>query len=231
MSRHRTKLERIFEAQIQTLALVLRPGTVEQYRCTARRFLAHLRTAFPQVHQLSELHRDPHLLSWFRSLCEQQPPLSNPTRIHHLLLLRRLLDDLAAHGHSVLRTLSVAKISLRNLAICPGLFPSRTINSYSRNCAEPMIWLQMRFCSCAPPESASASAPIYLSIAFAKSDPINGPSRFPSASCTPSAWFPPILKSGGSWRGSLPSVLGPAPPDPLNLKACCYHVAVAIPPC
>lgn len=101
MSRHRTKLERIFEVQIQTLALALRPGTVEQYRCTARRFLAHLRTAFPQVHRLSELRRDPHLLSWFRSLCEQQPPLSNPTRIHHLLLLRRLLDDLAAHGHSV----------------------------------------------------------------------------------------------------------------------------------
>jgi len=101
MSRHRTKLERIFEAQIQTLALTLRPGTVKVYRYTARRFLAHLRAAFPKLRQVSELRRDPHLLSWFRSLCEQQPPLSNSTRISQLILLRRLLDDLATHGHSL----------------------------------------------------------------------------------------------------------------------------------
>ena len=101
MSRHRTQLECILEAQIPTLALTLRPGTVEAYRCTARRFLAHLRAAFPQVRRLPELRRHPHLLRWFRSLCEQPPPLSNSTRISHLLLLRRLLDDLAAYGHSV----------------------------------------------------------------------------------------------------------------------------------
>jgi hypothetical protein len=42
------------------------------------------------------LRRDPHMLDWFVSLCEQQPPLSNKTRWTHLLLLRRLLGDLAA---------------------------------------------------------------------------------------------------------------------------------------
>jgi site-specific recombinase XerD len=99
MSQRRTKLERLFETQIQTLALSLRPGTVKAYRCTAHRFLAHLHAAFPQLRQLSELRRDPHLLSWFRSLSERQPPLSNATRISHLLLLRRLLNDLAANGH------------------------------------------------------------------------------------------------------------------------------------
>jgi site-specific recombinase XerD len=105
MNQSRNSLEQIFETHIQTLALALRPGTVHQYRCTARRFLAHLRAAFPQIHCLSQLRRDPHLLSWFRSLCEQQPPRSNRTRFNHLLRLRRLLDDLAANGHSLLPNL------------------------------------------------------------------------------------------------------------------------------
>ncbi|HEX8838319.1 MAG TPA: tyrosine-type recombinase/integrase [Candidatus Acidoferrum sp.] len=93
-------LEQIFETQIQTLALARRPSTINHYRCTARRFLAYLRAAFPPVRLLSQLRRDPHLLGWFRSLCEQQPPLCNATRIHYLAFLRRLLEDLAANGHS-----------------------------------------------------------------------------------------------------------------------------------
>jgi site-specific recombinase XerD len=74
---------------------------VYQYRYTARRFLAYLRATFPQVHQPSQLRRDPHLLGWLRSLCEQQPPLGNLTRFNYLIHLRRLLDDLAAYGHSL----------------------------------------------------------------------------------------------------------------------------------
>jgi len=105
MNPSRNSLEQVFETHIQTLALALRPGTVHHYRCTARRFLAHLRTVFPQVHCLSQLCRDPHLLSWFRALCEQRPPRSNQTRLNDLLRLRRLLDDLAANGHSLLPNL------------------------------------------------------------------------------------------------------------------------------
>jgi site-specific recombinase XerD len=101
MKPSRPHLEQIFETQIQTLALCLRPATVEGYRSTARRFLAYLRAAFPQLHHLSELRRDPHLLGWFRWLSKQQPPLSNATRICSLFCLRRLLDDLAANGHPV----------------------------------------------------------------------------------------------------------------------------------
>ncbi|HVH73090.1 MAG TPA: tyrosine-type recombinase/integrase, partial [Candidatus Dormibacteraeota bacterium] len=94
-------MEQIFETQIRTLALTLRPSTVHNYRYTVRHFLAYLRAAFPQLRWLSELRRDPHLLGWFRWLSEQQPPLCNKTRIEHLLCLRRLLDDLAANGHRV----------------------------------------------------------------------------------------------------------------------------------
>jgi site-specific recombinase XerD len=92
-------LEQLLEAHIQTLALTLGPSSVDHYRSTARRFLAYLRATFPLVGRLSQLRRDPHLLDWFRSLSEQQPPLSNKTRIEHLIRLRRLLDDLAANGH------------------------------------------------------------------------------------------------------------------------------------
>ncbi|HVC91758.1 MAG TPA: tyrosine-type recombinase/integrase [Acidobacteriaceae bacterium] len=99
MKSSRPTLEQLLEAQIQTLALSQRPGTVEQYRSTARRFLAYLRTAFPRVRRPSQLRRDPHLVGWFRSLVEQEPPLCNQTRILHLVRLRRLLDDLAANGH------------------------------------------------------------------------------------------------------------------------------------
>ena len=93
------RLEQIFQDHLQTLALTLRPGTIQNYRCVARRFLQYLHTTFPQLRRLSQLRRDPHILGWFRSLCEQDPPLCNKTRADHLLLLRRLLDDLAANGH------------------------------------------------------------------------------------------------------------------------------------
>jgi site-specific recombinase XerD len=94
-------LEQIFQAHIQTLALTLRPETVAGYRWAARRFLFDLRAVFPQVRQLSELRRDPHLLTWLRGLCDQQPPLCNKTRSDYLLCLRRLLQDLANNGHSL----------------------------------------------------------------------------------------------------------------------------------
>jgi len=94
-------LEQIFQAHIQTLALTLRPETVAGYRWAARRFLSDLRAVFPQVRQLSQLRRDPHLLTWFRGLCDQQPPLCNKTRSDYLLCLRRLLQDLANNGHSL----------------------------------------------------------------------------------------------------------------------------------
>jgi site-specific recombinase XerD len=94
-------LEHIFETHIQTLALTLRRDTVTNYRCVAHRFLHYLNKAFPKVRRLSQLCRDPHLLGWFRWMCEQDPPLCNKTRADYLLGLRRLLDDLTANGHAI----------------------------------------------------------------------------------------------------------------------------------
>src|SRR5260370_968765 len=90
------KLEEIFDACIQNLASPHRA-----YRAAVHRFLAYLQTDFPQVLQLSELRRDPHLLGWLRCLCEQDPPFSSSTRRHSLVSLPRLLLDFACEGHSL----------------------------------------------------------------------------------------------------------------------------------
>jgi site-specific recombinase XerD len=101
MKKSAGSLQQIFETHIRTLALTLRRDTVTNYRCVAHRFLGYLQTAFPNVRRLAQLRRDPHLVGWFRWMCEQDPPLCNKTRGDYLLGLRRLLDDLAANGHSV----------------------------------------------------------------------------------------------------------------------------------
>jgi integrase len=74
---------------------------VDSYRVATSSFLAYLHAAFPQLCSLSQLRRDPHLLGWFRSLVEQDPPLCNGTRIDYLIKLRRLFRDLADNGHSL----------------------------------------------------------------------------------------------------------------------------------
>ena len=97
MTLGRTNLEQMLERQIQTLAPALQPSSIDHYRSAMRRFLKYLHGAFPQLHWPSQLRRDPHLLGYFRSLCEGQP-LSNKTRIGYLVHLRHLLD-LARDGY------------------------------------------------------------------------------------------------------------------------------------
>jgi site-specific recombinase XerD len=101
MSDSTPNLEQLLQQQIQHLALTRRPSTMRGYRVTAHRFLAYLRASAPQLQDVAELRRDPHLLGWFGSLAEQQPPLSPKSRWNYLLLLRRLLEELAAAGHPI----------------------------------------------------------------------------------------------------------------------------------
>jgi site-specific recombinase XerD len=97
----RQTLEQTFDDRLCVLSTTLRPNTVALYRYSVRHFLRYLHTAFPQVRKLSQLRRDPHLLGWLRSLCDQDPPLRNKTREIYLLVLRRLFQDLIDNGHSL----------------------------------------------------------------------------------------------------------------------------------
>ena len=99
MKQSRQSLEQIFQAQVNNLSLTLQPFTVVKYQYVARYFVEYLRAGFPGICRLSQLRRDPHMLGFFRWLCELRPPIGNPTRRQRLLCLRRLLNDLAAQGH------------------------------------------------------------------------------------------------------------------------------------
>lgn len=101
MSQVKPSLQRIFDDHVQALAVTLQRRSVDRYAFTARRFLTYLHAAFSRVHRLSQLRRDPHLLGWFRFLCEERPPLCNVTRGRHLVELRRLFRDMAANGHAI----------------------------------------------------------------------------------------------------------------------------------
>jgi integrase len=99
MKHSRHTLEQIFQTQVDNLSLTLQPFTIVKYQYVARYFVGYLRDEFPEVCRLSQLRRDPHMLGFFRWLCELRPPIGNPTRRQRLLCLRRLLNDLAAQGH------------------------------------------------------------------------------------------------------------------------------------
>jgi len=92
----RQTIQQIFDDHLHDLATVLRPLTIRTYKAHLKRFLSHLEAAHPEVCKLSQLRRDPHLLGWLRSLHEHQPPLVSKTRSDAIILVRRLLNDLAA---------------------------------------------------------------------------------------------------------------------------------------
>jgi len=98
-SRRNLELEHTLNEQIQVLATTFQRQTVMGYGTALHHFLAYLRAAFPHVRRLAQLRRDPHLLGWFRWLCELNPPLRHDSRRHYLLCLRRLFCDLVANGH------------------------------------------------------------------------------------------------------------------------------------
>jgi site-specific recombinase XerD len=91
--------QKALEARVRLLATTLQPSTVNHYRHTVRLFLGYLHENFPQVHQPSQLRRDPHMLGWLEYLWKLRTPtgspLHNATRGHHVLQLRTLLDLLA----------------------------------------------------------------------------------------------------------------------------------------
>ncbi len=97
--RQRPSLQDLLQERIQTLATVLRPATIAQYRCDTKRFLSYLSTNHPKISRPAQLRRDPHITGWLRSLCEERPPLANKTRRSMIINVRRLLHDLADCNH------------------------------------------------------------------------------------------------------------------------------------
>src|SRR6516165_11873434 len=93
-------LEQTLTGHVQILATTFQRQTVMGYGTAVNHFLTYLRANFPHVCRLSQLRRDPHLLGWFRWLCEQDdPPLSSATRRRYLIQLRRLFYEVADNGH------------------------------------------------------------------------------------------------------------------------------------
>jgi site-specific recombinase XerD len=90
---HRS-LQEWIDFEIQNLATVLRPTTIQLYRAAAKMFLSYLHAHWPNVRRPSQLRRDPHILGWLRSLCERQRPLANRTRTEIIIQVRRLIRDL-----------------------------------------------------------------------------------------------------------------------------------------
>jgi site-specific recombinase XerD len=94
------QLDQVFAERLQAMATTLQPGTMVTYRAALNRFLRYLQTSHPEVRQLSQIRRNPHILGWLRNLCEQDPPLANDTRGNYLVALRRVFHDLASeHRH------------------------------------------------------------------------------------------------------------------------------------
>lgn len=96
--KRQASLDRIFHEQLETLAVALRPSTIAYYRSAVNRFSHYLHTAYPQLHHVSQLRRDPHILGWLRSLGQETPPLTNRSCRACLMCVRRLLDDLISNG-------------------------------------------------------------------------------------------------------------------------------------
>lgn len=99
----RPNLDQVFAERLQVMATTLQPGTMVTYRAALNRFLRYLDTFHPEVRQLSQIRRNPHILGWLRNLCEQDPPLANDTRGNYLVALRRVFHDLAAQRQYRLR--------------------------------------------------------------------------------------------------------------------------------
>jgi site-specific recombinase XerD len=95
----RPEMEQIFEMQLQALAASLKPGTIRYYRVQTNRFLRFLRLEHPEVRTPDQLRRNPHVLGWLRSMAEEDPPLTNRSRVAALICVRRLLHEIADSGY------------------------------------------------------------------------------------------------------------------------------------
>ena len=91
----RHPLAALFQRAAESLTTSLTADSAHYYQCTARHFLNYLDAPHPRVRSLRQLRRDPHILDWLTLLRSHQPPLSKVTYAHHVIRLRRILEELA----------------------------------------------------------------------------------------------------------------------------------------
>ena len=85
----------LFLRAAESLTTSLTVESMLYYHGTVRHFLSYLGTRHPRVHFLRQLRRDPHILGWLTLLRSHQPPLAKVTFAHHVIRLRRILEELA----------------------------------------------------------------------------------------------------------------------------------------
>jgi integrase len=91
----RNPMAPVFRRAAESLTTSLGAESARQYQCTGRHFLNYLDARYPRVRSLGQLRRDPHVLDWLSLLRAYQPPLSKGTYAHYVIVLRRILEELA----------------------------------------------------------------------------------------------------------------------------------------
>ena len=88
----------IFERAVDSISTALNPETTRHYRGTVRNFLSYLTVHHPEIKNLDQLRRDPHILGWMFCLHAQKPPLATASYINLVIALRSIFSDLAWTG-------------------------------------------------------------------------------------------------------------------------------------
>src|SRR5260370_6058674 len=93
----RHALESLFARSAQSLTTALTDATRRLYEGTFRNFLRYLAAHHPEVSQLKQLQRDPHILGSLADLRSHTPPLAKITIAIRLTLLHRIFQNLASN--------------------------------------------------------------------------------------------------------------------------------------
>jgi integrase len=91
----RHPLESALAHAAQSLTTALSDGTRRVYQGTFRSFLRYLAAHHPEVSQLQQLRRDPHMVGWLADLRSHTPPFAKITIAIRVTFLHRMLEDLA----------------------------------------------------------------------------------------------------------------------------------------
>jgi site-specific recombinase XerD len=83
---------------LQARANTHRPGTVEGYKYSIRSLQTFLQAHDPQIRQLRQLKRRPHVEAWLRAMATRRPAYANATRARVILQVRRFLKDIVEWG-------------------------------------------------------------------------------------------------------------------------------------